>query len=193
MKFTKSLSLGWKFVVDRGGWAGVDVANHSNFPSLVISASEPSDVVIQGEGRSMSEEAMIRLEGGGDDDNNFGFAIHPRGFIGASGSLMLLLGFSSKFIEPSSSSSCSRLITTLLATDDDDKYFRMGGDLQPFRRGLIVLNRLGSFLGVMPSVPLGVNSRDSEAVRRPLRFVGVLLGELFLLRLDGVLSIRSLE
>ena len=56
-----------------------------------------------------------------------------------------------------------------------------------------MLNRLGSFFGDMPSVPSGVNSGDSEAARRPLRFVGVLLGELFLLRLDGVLSTRSLE
>lgn len=48
-----------------------------------------------------------------------------------------------------------------------------------------MLKRLGSFFGVMPSVaPSGVNSRDSEAARRPLRFVGVLLGESFLLRLE---------
>ena len=48
-----------------------------------------------------------------------------------------------------------------------------------------MLKRLGSFFGVMPSVaPPGVNSGDSEAARRPLRFVGVLLGELFLLRLE---------
>ena len=105
MKFTKSLSLGRKFVVDGGGWASVDVANHSNFPSLVVSASEPSDVVIRGRGRSMSEEAMIGLEGGGDDDNSFGSATRPRGSVGASGSSTSLLGFGSEFIEPSSSSS----------------------------------------------------------------------------------------
>ena len=105
-----------------------------------------------------------RAGGGGDDDNNFGSAIHRRGSVGASGSSMSLLGFGNEFIEPSSSSSCSRLITTLLAKEDDDEYFRMGGDLWPFCRGLIVLNRLGSFFGVMPSVPLGVNSGDSEAV-----------------------------
>ena len=112
----------------------------------------------------MSEEAMIGLEGGGDDDNNFGSAVHLRGSIGASGSLTLLLRFGSEFIEPSVSLSCSRSITTLLATEEDNKCFRMGGDLWPFCRGLIVLNRLGGFFGVMPSIPSGVNSGDSEAV-----------------------------
>ena len=105
MKFTKSLSLGRKFVEDGGGCAGVDVANHSNFPSLAVSISEPPDVVIPGGGRSTSEEAIIGLEGGGDDDNNFGSAIRPRGSVGASGSSTSLLGFGSEFIEPSSSSS----------------------------------------------------------------------------------------
>jgi hypothetical protein len=106
---------------------------------------------------------------------------------------MSLLGFGSEFIEPSSSS-CSRSITTLLATEEDDEDFRIGGDLWPFRKGLIALKRLGSFLGVMPpTVPSGVNSGDSEAARRALRFVGVRLGELFLLRLVGVFSTRSLE
>ena len=48
-----------------------------------------------------------------------------------------------------------------------------------------MLKRLGSFFGAMPSVaPSGVNSGDSDAARRPLRFVGFLLGELFLLRLE---------
>ena len=77
----------------------------------------------------MSEEAMIGLEGGGDDDNSFGFATRPRGSVRASGLSMSLLGFGSEFIEPSSSSSRSRLITTLLATEEDDECFRMGGDL----------------------------------------------------------------
>ena len=77
----------------------------------------------------MSKEVIIGLEGGGDDDNNFGSAVHPRGSVGASGSSTSLLGFGSEFIEPSSSSSRSRSITTLLATEEDDKCFRMGGDL----------------------------------------------------------------
>ena len=57
-----------------------------------------------------------------------------------------------------------------------------------------MLKRLGSFLGVNPpAAPSGVNSGDSEAARTALRFVGVRLGELFLLRLAGVLGTRSLE
>ena len=194
MKFTKSLSLDWESVVDGGGQAGVDVVNHSNFPSSIVSVSEPSDVTTSGGGRFVSEEEIIGLEGGGEDDNNFGSANRPRCSIGASGSSTSLLGFGSEFIEPSSSSSCSKSITTLLDAEEDGKDFRMGGDLWPFREGLIVLKRLGSFLGVMPSTVLsGVNNGDSEAARRALRFVGVRLGELFLRRLVGVFSTRSLE
>ena len=48
MKFTKLLSLGQKLVEDGGGCAGINVANHLNFPSLVVSISEPPDVVILG-------------------------------------------------------------------------------------------------------------------------------------------------
>ena len=96
----------------------------------------------------MSKEVIIGLEGGGDNDNDFGSAIRLRGSVGASGLLMSLLRFSSEFIEPSSSLSCSRLITTLLATEEDNKYFRMGGDLRPFHGGLIMLNRLGSFFSI---------------------------------------------
>ena len=178
--------------MDGGGRAGVDVVNHSNFPSSVVSVSKPLDVPTSG-GRFMSEEAMIGLEGGGEDDNNLGSAIRPRGSAGASGSSTSLLGFGSEFIELSSSSSSSRSITTLLATEEDED-FRIGGDLWLFRKGLIVLKRLGSFLGVTPSIfPSGVNSGDSEAARTLPRFVGVRLGELFLLRLVGVLSTRSLE
>jgi len=115
--------------VDGGGQAGVDVVNHSNFPSSVVSASEPSDVTTSGGRRFRSEEAIIGLEGGGEDDNNFGSANLPRCSIGASGSSTSLLGFGSEFIEPSSSSSCSKSITTLLATVEDDNDFRIGGDL----------------------------------------------------------------
>jgi hypothetical protein len=63
-----------------GGRPGVDVVNHSNFPSSVVSVSEPSDVTTSGGGRSMSEEVMIGLEGGGEDDSRFGSANRPRGF-----------------------------------------------------------------------------------------------------------------
>lgn len=60
MKFTKLLSLGQKFVVN--GEGGSIVENRSNFPSSVVSVSEPSDVTASGGGRSMSEEVMIGLE-----------------------------------------------------------------------------------------------------------------------------------
>ena len=59
----KLLSLGQKFIVN--GEGGSIVENHSNFPSSVVSVSEPSDVTASGGGRSMSEEVMIGLEGGG--------------------------------------------------------------------------------------------------------------------------------
>ena len=78
----------------------------------------------------MSEEVMIGLDGGGEEDNNIESASRPSGTTGGSGSSTSLLGFGSEFIElSSSSSSCSRSITTFLATEKDDECLRIGGDL----------------------------------------------------------------
>ena len=60
MKFMKLLSLGQKFIVN--GEGGSIVENYLNFPSSVVSVSEPSDVTASGGGRSVSEEVMIGLE-----------------------------------------------------------------------------------------------------------------------------------
>jgi hypothetical protein len=194
MKSTKSLSLCWKSVVNGGWQAGADVVNHSNLPPSVVSLSEPTDVTTPGRGRSTSEEVMIGLEGGGEDDSNFGSANRPRGCDVTSGSSTSLLGFGNESVKPPSSSSCSKSITTLLVTEEDDDDLKMGGDLCPLRKGLIVLKRLGSFFGVIPSVvPSGVNSGDSEAARRALRLVGVRLREPLLLRLVGVFNTKSLD
>ena len=76
----------------------------------------------------MSEEVMIGLEGGGEDDNNFGSANRPRGSVGTSGSSTSLLGFGNEFIELSSSS-CSRSMINFLTAEEDAECLRIGGDL----------------------------------------------------------------
>ena len=127
MKFMKSFSVDWKFVVGGGWHASVEIGGR-DFARSIIPLSELSDVTTSGGGRSMSEDVIIGLEGGGEEDNNFASANLPSDSVGASGSSTSLLGFGNEFIELSSSS-CSRSITTLLVTEQDEELLKIGGDL----------------------------------------------------------------